>query len=381
MKSETWKVNFLQEVIEQMSIEHFLDNSISSWMAGEGKHSDIVMSTRIRLARNLNGYRFPLAFTEDEAHKIDQSVSATLLDASDELQMKFSSIHIKDVSELSRQVLVEKHLISPKLANSPMTGSVLLSDDESVSVMVNEEDHIRIQCLFPGLQVQEAYDQADELDRVLDKELPYAFDEQFGYLTSCPTNTGTGLRASVMMHLPALTMTKQMNRIVTIISRLGMVVRGIYGEGSEALGNVYQVSNQTTLGKSEEDILADLQSITEQIIQKEREARDALLKHSANTLEDRLYRSLGTLSFARIMATDEAARCLSDVRLGIDMGLIEDIDVSILNECMVFMQPGFLQKYAGTSLNTSERDMFRAKLLRERLQKEEKQKAKGEESE
>lgn len=378
MKQGIWKVSLSREVTKRMSIERFLDNSISSWMVGNGEHSDIVMSTRIRLARNLNGYRFPLAFTEDEAHKIDQSVSATLVDADEELQMNFSSIQIKDVSELNRQVLVEKHLISPKLANSPMTGSVLLSEDESVSVMVNEEDHIRIQCLFPGLQIQQAYAQADTIDRLLEKELPYAFDEQFGYLTSCPTNTGTGLRASVMMHLPALTKTKQINRIVTIISRLGMVVRGIYGEGSEALGNVYQVSNQTTLGKTEEDILADLQSITEQIIQKEREARDALLKHSANTLEDRLYRSLGTLSYARIMTTEEAARCLSDVRLGIDMGLIKDVDVTILNECMVFMQPGFLQMYAGTTLNTSERDMFRAKLLRERLQKGENPKTKGE---
>ncbi|MEI4771061.1 protein arginine kinase [Psychrobacillus sp. FJAT-51614] len=362
-----------------MSIERFLDNSPSSWMAGNGEHSDIVMSTRIRLARNLNGFRFPLAFTEDEAHKIDQSVSATLLDANEELHANFTSIQIKDLSELSRQVLVEKHLISPKLANSPETGSVLLSDDESVSVMVNEEDHIRIQCLFSGLQIQEAYDQADKIDRLLEKELPYAFDEQFGYLTSCPTNTGTGLRASVMMHLPALTMTKQMNRIVTIISRLGMVVRGIYGEGSEALGNVYQVSNQTTLGKTEEDILADLHSIAEQIIQKEREARNSLLNHSANTLEDRLYRSLGTLSFARIISTEEAAKCLSDVRLGIDMGLIQDVDVTILNECMVFMQPGFLQKNAETTLNASERDMFRAKLLRERLQMGEKLNTKGEE--
>ena len=378
MKQEILKVSLPQEVTKAMSIERFLNNSISSWMVGNGEHSDIVMSTRVRLARNLNGYRFPLAFTEDEAHKIDQSVSATLVDADEELQKGFTSIQIKDVSELSRQVLVEKHLISPKLANSPLTGSVLLSEDESVSVMVNEEDHIRIQCLFPGLQIQEAYEQADKIDRLLEKELSYAFDEQFGYLTSCPTNTGTGLRASVMLHLPALTKTKQMNRIVTIISRLGMIVRGIYGEGSEALGNVYQVSNQTTLGKSEEDILADLRSIAEQIIQKEREARDALLKHSANTLEDRLYRSLGTLSYARIMTTEEAAKCLSDVRLGIDMGLIEDIDMTILNECMVFMQPGFLQRYAGTTLNASERDMFRAKLLRERLQKEEKTKTKGE---
>ena len=189
-------------------------------MAGEGEHADIVMSTRIRLARNLTGYRFPLSFTENEALQVDQAVSAVLLDAEAELESTFSYIDIKELSALNRQVLVEKHLISPKLAHSEIAGSVLLSDDEAVSVMVNEEDHIRIQCIFPGLQLNEAWRQANHIDDVLEKELPYAFDEQFGYLTSCPTNTGTGLRASVMMHLPALTMTKQMNRIVTAITRL-----------------------------------------------------------------------------------------------------------------------------------------------------------------
>lgn len=351
-----------------MTIERFLNNSATSWMAGEGEHSDIVMSTRIRLARNLTGYRFPLSFTENEALQVDQAVSSVLLDAEAELESTFSYIDIKEVSTLNRQVLVEKHLISPKLANSEIVGSVLLSNDESVSVMINEEDHIRIQCIYPGLQFHEAWRQADKIDDILEKQLPYAFDEQFGYLTSCPTNTGTGLRASVMMHLPALTMTNQMNRIVTAITRLGMVVRGIYGEGSEALGNIYQMSNQTTLGKSEEDILTDLQSVTEQIIKKEREARAALIHTRPNVLEDRLYRSLGVLTYARLLTTEEAGRCLSDVRLGIDLGLIKGVKVAILNECMMFMQPGFLQKYAGITLQLEERDVFRAKLFRERLQ-------------
>ena len=351
-----------------MTIERFLNNSVTSWMADKGEHADIVMSTRIRLARNLTGFRFPLSFSENEALQVDQSVSAVLLDADAELESTFSYIDIKELSTLNRQVLVEKHLISPKLAQSEVTGAVLLSDDEAISVMINEEDHIRIQCIFPGLQLREAWTQANNVDDLLEKGLPYAFDEQFGYLTSCPTNSGTGLRASVMMHLPALTMTKQMNRLVTTITRLGMVVRGIYGEGSEALGNVYQISNQTTLGKSEEDILTDLQSITEQIIQKEREARTALLNTRASVLEDRLYRSLGVITYARLLTTEEAGRCLSDVRLGIDLGLIKGVDVSILNECMIFMQPGFLQKYAGISLKPEERDVFRAKLFRERLQ-------------
>ncbi|WP_019413490.1 protein arginine kinase [Paenisporosarcina sp. TG20] len=351
-----------------MNIEHFLNNSVMSWMAFEGKYADIVMSTRIRLARNLTGYRFPLSFSENEALQVDKAVSAVLLDEEAELETTFSYIDIKGLSTLNRQVLVEKHLISPKLANSEINGSVLLSDNEAVSVMINEEDHIRIQCIFPGLQLQEAWRQANNIDDILEKQLPYAFDEQFGYLTSCPTNTGTGLRSSVMMHLPALTMTNQMNRIVSVISRLGLVVRGIYGEGSKALGNIYQVSNQTTLGKSEEDILTDLQSITEQIIEKEREARLALMNTRENALKDRLYRSLGVLTHARLLSTEEAGRCLSDVRLGIDLGLIKNINVSILNECMIFMQPGFLQKYADTSLQPEERDEFRAKMFRERLQ-------------
>ncbi|AYC30642.1 protein arginine kinase [Paenisporosarcina cavernae] len=361
-----------------MTIEKFLESSVSGWMDPRGEDSDIVMSTRIRLARNLRGYRFPLSFTENEAHQVDQLVTAALVDSAEKVGTTFSSIPMEKTTTLDRQILVEKHLISPNLAKGQIPGSVLLSEDEGISVMVNEEDHIRIQCLFPGLQLEEAYEQADTIDRIFEKELPYAFDEEFGYLTSCPTNTGTGLRASVMMHLPALTMTNQMGRIIQAIMRVGMVVRGIYGEGSEALGNVYQVSNQTTLGKTEEEILEDLQSITEQIIQKEREARETLLHSEQPVLADTLYRSLGVLTYARIISTDEAAKCLSDVRLGIDLGIITGVDVSILNECMIFMQPGFIQKYAGNSLQPNERDVFRAKMIRERLTIENKTTTKGE---
>ena len=264
---------------------------------------------------------------------------------------------------IQRQALVEKHLISPQLTNPERLGSVLLSDDESISVMVNEEDHIRIQVLYPGFQLLEAYRQADKVDNILEKDLPYAFDEQFGYATTCPTNTGTGLRASVMMHLPALTITKRINRIIPAISQVGMVVRGMYGEGTEALGNIYQVSNQITLGKSETDILSELQSIAEQIIMEERSARHTLLENSPMSLEDRLYRSYGTLTFSRLLTMEEAAKCLSDVRLGIDLDLIQDVDVSILNELMVFMQPAFLQQYAGDELKPRQRDVFSSKVF------------------
>lgn len=353
-----------------MAIERFLKHSVSSWMSNEGENTDIAMSTRIRLARNLTEFRFPYAFSEDEAMKVDQAVSAVLLDYGEELHHAFTHINIQETSALAREVLVEKHLISPLLAKGEHPGSVLLSQNEELSVMVNEEDHLRIQSLQPGFHLQEAYKKASEVDLLLEKKLPYAFDEKYGYLTSCPTNTGTGMRASVMLHLPALTMSRQIERIVPAISRLGMVVRGSYGEGSEALGNVYQISNQITLGKSEQEILQDLQNMTEQVIEQERRARKAILDHSPLALEDRIYRSLGVLTHSRLLSTEEAARCLSDVRLGIDLGLIRDMDMSILNELMIFMQPAFLQQYAGEPLQPNERDVARAKLFRERLTKQ-----------
>jgi protein arginine kinase len=205
------------------------------------------------------------------------------------------------------------------------------------------------------------------LDHQLEKHLPYAYNDTFGYLTSCPTNVGTGLRASVMMHLPALTMSKQIKVVTQMLARLGMVVRGIYGEGSENLGNIYQISNQVTLGKSEEEILEDLQNVVVQIIKNERGAREALFKNSRIVLEDRFNRSLGILKYARIMTSEEAAACLSNVRLGVDLGIIKEVPLHVLNECMILIQPGFVQQYAGTTLQASERDMYRAKLLREKL--------------
>lgn len=352
-------------------MNRFLKNQVTSWMESAGEHADIVMSTRIRLARNLEGYRFPLAFTEDEAHKIEQTISGILLDV-DREENPFTSYQMKQLDSLDKQVLIEKHLISPALVASTVESAAVISEDESLSIMINEEDHLRIQCILPGLQLEQAYEQAASIDRLLDQQVSYAFDEKYGYLTTCPTNTGTGLRASVMMHLPALTATKQMTKIAPIINRLGMVVRGIYGEGSEALGNVYQVSNQVTLGKAEFEILQELQGLTTQLIEKEREARQALLDHSRILLEDRLYRSLGTLRYARMLTTEEAASCLSDVRLAIDLGIITHVSKTILNECMIFMQPGFLQQYAGSTLSPKDRDVFRAKMIRERLTIEEK---------
>lgn len=350
-----------------MSFEQFINREPTGWMVAKGENSDIVLSTRIRLARNLRDSLFPISAAEEELKQVKEAVGQAV----DTIEgHHFTGTAMADLSPLHRQILVEKHLVSPQLTDPKKYGSVLLSEDETISIMVNEEDHIRIQCIYPGFQIDTAYEKANQVDSDLERNLNYAFDETFGYLTSCPSNTGTGMRASVMMHLPALTITKQIERIIPAISRLGMVVRGSYGEGSEALGNIYQISNQTTLGKSEEEILKDLESISKRLIAHERKSREVLLAKSQIHLENRLYRSLGTVTHARILPSAEAARCLSDVRLGIDLDIIENIDMTILNELMIFMQPGFLQQYAGTELTSEQRDIFRAQLFRDRLAEE-----------
>jgi protein arginine kinase len=268
--------------------------------------------------------------------------------------------------------LVEKHLISPMLAEESRHGAVLLNKDESVSIMINEEDHIRIQVLFPGLQMKQAWELANEIDDWLESHLNFAFDEKCGYLTSCPTNVGTGIRASVMLHLPALAMTQQLNRLLPAITQVGLAVRGIYGEGSEALGQLYQVSNQVTLGLDENEILENLQGVVRQMIEHEHTARGRLQEVSLIQLEDRVHRSYGTLAHCRIIDSKEAMSLLSDVRLGIDLGFIRGVSASVMNELMVMIQPGFLQQYAGERLNAEQRDIRRARLIRERLAMEQK---------
>lgn len=348
-----------------MNIEHFLQNSAPAWVIASGEDADILMSTRIRLARNLNGYRFPISFIAEEAQQIDERVMQALLSPDNDMQ--FSYFSMQQIPVTQRQLLVEKHLISPNLAQREVGASVFITADESVSVMVNEEDHIRIQVLSSGLNLQETFQKAVEIDRYLARTLPFAYDEQFGFLTSCPTNVGTGLRASVMLHLPALTMSKKMNAIIQTLARLGMTVRGIYGEGSENLGNIYQVSNQITLGKSEQQILADLESIVQQIIDKERLARKQLFARAPVALQDRLFRSLGTLMYAKVLTSEEAAACLSNVRLGVDLNLIHNISLHQLNECMLLIQPGFVQQYANATLQAAERDIVRAQLIQQKL--------------
>jgi protein arginine kinase len=353
-----------------MSLQRFIKQAISPWMSQDGPDADIVLSSRIRLARNIEAYQFPIISTNEEAKEIIQIFEQTFANQSYDTVGTLEMLKMDELQPIEKRVLVEKHLISPSLAEDASFGACLLSENEEISIMINEEDHIRIQCLFPGFQLTESLQVANRLDDWIEHHVDYAFDEKRGYLTSCPTNVGTGMRASVMMHLPGLVMTQQMSRIIPAINQLGLVVRGTYGEGSEALGNIFQISNQITLGKTEEDIVEDLKSVVQQLIVQERSAREALIKTSKTQLEDRVHRSYGVLAYSRIIESKEAARCLSDVRLGIDLGFIKNVSSNILNELMILTQPGFLQQYAGGALRPNERDVRRATLIRERLNME-----------
>ncbi|WP_186576191.1 protein arginine kinase [Aquibacillus kalidii] len=350
-----------------MSLEQFINEAISPWMKEEGPDSDIVMSSRIRLARNFERLPFPIIAEKEDLQEVLNLFDTEYHHRTYKNYHDLEFVRMSDLQPVEKRVLVEKHLISPHLADKSVQGGVLISKSEQVSVMVNEEDHIRVQLYFPGFQLDKALDQAFEIDDWLEDKINFAFDESKGYLTSCPTNVGTGLRASVMMHLPALALTQKINRMIPAISQLGLVVRGIYGEGSEAVGNIFQISNQVTLGRSEYDIIEDLKSVVQKLVEQERKARRLLVEQSELQLEDRIFRSYGVLERSRIIESKETAKCLSDVRLGIDVGYIDNISKTILSELMVLTQPGFLQQYAGKSLTPQERDIFRASLIRERL--------------
>lgn len=349
-----------------MTLEQFMNEALSPWMREIGPENDIVLSTRIRLARNFANEIFPVIADEEQQLKVNNFFYEKYNKRSFRNYGTFELIDINDLTHIEKNVLVEKHLISPYLAKA-RAGATLVSENEQVSIMINEEDHIRMQLYFPGFQLKTALDEAFLLDDWLEEKIDYAFNEDIGYLTSCPTNVGTGMRASVMIHLPALVFTKKINRMIPAINQLGFVVRGIYGEGSEALGNIFQISNQITLGKSEADIVEDLQSIIVKLIEQEREARSRLMERSQVHVENQIFRSYGILKYSRIMESKEATTRISNVKLGIDLGIIDNISHTILNELMVLIQPGFLQHYANKVLTSSERDVLRATLIRERL--------------
>ncbi|MEW5784443.1 MAG: protein arginine kinase [Bacillota bacterium] len=340
--------------------------TLSRWMEGSGPENDTVISSRVRIARNIQGIPFPYLASAEQTGAVQEQVTRAAA-AHKEAFTAFSQYPMEELSPLNKQIMVEKHLVSPFLARDSDHGAVLLRGDEAVSIMINEEDHLRIQAILPGLQLEEAWHEADRYDDLLETGINYAFDERCGYLTACPTNVGTGLRASVMLHLPALIMTKQINRLLSALSQVGLAVRGLYGEGTEIIGNLVQVSNQITLGQAEEEILRNLYSVTRQIIEQEQTARQALLNDNRPRIADRSWRALGLLKFAQMMSSQEAMQLLSDVRLGFDLGLVKGVDRKLLNELLVIIRPACLQLLAGKELSGSERDLERPVQIRKRL--------------
>lgn len=353
-----------------MSLKDIIGRTLSEWMKGTGPESDIVISSRVRLARNLDGVPFPAVAQDEQLKHVVNLVKDAL--PGHNLLRDADLINLADISPLERQLLVEKHLISPQHVQNVKHKAVVVRNDEAVSIMVNEEDHLRLQALFPGMQPMEAWQLASKVDDSFAERLEFAGSERWGYLTACPTNVGTGMRASMMLHLPALGMTDQMKRVVGVVSQFGLAVRGIYGEGTDVLGNIFQMSNQVTLGLTEEEIVEHLLRVSYQIIEQERSAREHILKQSRTQLEDRIFRSYGVLTNARILSSQEAMQLISDVRLGIDIGLLQGVEPRILQELLVMIRPAHLQKLMGRELDAPERDVHRAMLIRERLRTEKK---------
>jgi protein arginine kinase len=356
-------------VLRDQTHELDLDELIATapaWLQPDGEYSDIVISSRIRLARNLAGYLFP-----HRAKKIElESVLAQVLRAaqSSTTLKKASFCQVNRLGQLDRAVLVERHLVSPQFAEQARPSGLLVTRDEQIGVMINEEDHLRLQAIQPGLSLNAVWSEISRLDDELGDEIEYAFSEQFGFLTSCPTNTGTGMRASVFIHLPALSVDDRVSRTIKELAPSEMTIRGFYGEGSEALGNLYQISNQLTLGRTETGILKRLEEVVVRFVELEQEQRAELMKDDPVKLEDKVFRALGVLERARILSSLEFMNSLSWLRLGVELGLVEDIAHEKLNELLVVAQPAHIQKLQQAVLTAEERDVVRARIVREKLE-------------
>lgn len=348
-----------------MNLDSLLPN-LGEWLRGTGPESDVVVSTRIRLARNVVNYPFTNRATHKQKSEILEKAREALTQA--ELPDPLQFVEVTNLSALDRQFLVERQLISRELS-TVLDGprGVAFDQKESVSVMVNEEDHLRLQVLRSGFALDEAWQDIDRVDDAIESRLSYAFHPQFGYLTACPTNVGTGLRGSVMLHLPALGITKQIDKVFRALQKINLAVRGLHGEGSRAFGDLYQISNQVTLGKSEPKILNEIREVIHTILQYERQARGALLKERKQDEQNRVARAIGTLSSATMITSEETMELLSAVRLGIHLRLLDDLPPTTVNQLFIHTQAAHLQKLMGQPLDGEERNAARAKYLKSKL--------------
>jgi protein arginine kinase len=335
------------------------------WLRGSGPDSDIVVSSRIRLARNVADFPFMRKCTGLDRAAIERTLRERLERIQEWNAVSFIDVNALD--EVDRQFLVERQLISRELADADGSRGVLVDSNEQFSVMINEEDHLRIQVMSSGLDLQAAWERINRIDDLIEKQVTYAFHEKLGYLTACPTNVGTGMRVSVMLHMPALVLTRHLERVFRSLHRISLAVRGLYGEGSQAMGDFYQISNQITLGKSEEELIAQVAEVAQTLIEYERKARDYLVENGLKELHDRVSRAFGVLCTAQTISSEETMALLSSVRMGINLGLIRDVEIPTVNKLFIHTQPAHLQKIRGTILSTAERNAERAMYLQTHL--------------
>lgn len=339
---------------------------MSKWYNKIGPQGDVVISTRIRFARNLNSFPFPCKLSEKQKVEVINLVKNVI--SEDEIGKELKYVDLRSLSKVDRVSLVERHITSPNFVEETYGRGLFLSDDESVSIMINEEDHIRLQVIIPGLNFEDSYSIADKLDDTLDKKLSFAFDDNLGYLTQCPTNLGTGMRASVMLHLPALRESGVMEKISSNLSKLGLVLRGIYGEGTEPKADFYQLSNQVTLGLSEKASIKNLEDVTMQLISQERNARSEMIKHIE--FIDLIHRSYGVLKNARLLSNNEFMKLISNVRLGAAAGEIKDLSLESIDSLIIKVQPAMLPLEEKKDLTANQREQLRAEIIRNALNKE-----------
>ncbi len=342
-----------------------LVRSNGEWLRGSGPESDIVISSRIRLARNLADFPFISRATAADRTELERSLRDKLLKLGSDLALNY--IDVSKLPLVDRQFLVERQLISRELAEAEGARGVAIDPQEQVSVMVNEEDHLRIQVIHCGLDLEPAWEHINRIDDLLEAHVTYAFHERLGYLTACPTNVGTGMRVSVMLHLPALVLTRQIDKVFRSLQKISLAVRGLYGEGTQAMGDFYQISNQVTLGRSEADLLKQVRDVVPIIIEYERKAREALIRDNRENLHDRVSRDYGILCNAHTISSEETMHLLSSVRMGVNLGLIRDLEIPTLNKLFIHTQPAHLQKLTGTQLDTAHRNIERARYLRRHL--------------
>src|SRR5450432_1160665 len=343
-----------------------LTSRAGEWLRGNGPMSEIVISSRIRLARNIAGQRFLTRMTRHQRQAVETKIRETIL--ASQLSPETLYVDLESAPEVDRQLLVERHLISKQHASAEGARGVAVGENENVSIMVNEEDHLRIQVLRSGLRLEDAWEQINAVDDTLEETLDFAFHPRFGYLTACPTNVGTGIRVSVMLHLPALKLTGEIEKVFRAAKDMRLAVRGLYGEGTEATGDFYQISNQTTLGKTEEEIISDFKHLViPKIIDYEHHARRTLLNDRTAALDDKVFRALGLLRSARLMAGEEVLFLLSHLRMGVNLGRIKDVDLRTINELFLLTQRAHLQKIQGKKMDGDVRRAARADYIRARL--------------